>query len=161
MCIHCYKIYLNVIDKVFRYFDFTIAFSCTGSRHSFHYAADTKTVSGKHFQKHNGACIVCPYQLSANRQREISAHHSGPPLNQVHIGQFGTVSYHHGHSQIAGIHHVISKFMPGQTVRPLYGTSRWCSRYLEQSFGRLLEMFVPVNSIRDRHMQTPGLPYLR
>ena len=99
--------------------------------------------------------------ISASFQRATYAHHSGPPLNQAHIGQFGTVPYHHGHSQIAGIHHVISKFMPGQTMRPLYDTSRWCSRYLEKSVGRLLEMFVPVNSIRDRHMQTPGLPYLR
>jgi len=79
------------------------------------------------------------------------------PLNHLQLGQFGTVPYQHGHSQIASSHNALSKYMPGQTLRPLYSTTPRHLLYLEQSVSRLLEMFVPVQRIRDLHIRIPRI----
>jgi len=94
---------------------------------------------------------------SASLHDATSAHHFGTPLN---LGQFGTVSYqhiHYGHSQIAGFYQALSQYMLDQTLRHLYSTSRRHLLYLEQSFRLLLERFSPVHSIRDYHIQIPGI----
>ena len=107
---------------------YDIHLSCTGSISSIQYAADSQTGSGTHIQKDKGAGIVCSYQLPVVQH---------PPRSASHVG----------HSPISAIHHALSQHIPG----------RRHSLYLEPSVRKLLEMFARVQSIRDRHKQTPGV----
>ena len=139
--------------------------SCTGSRQSIHNATASQSGSETIIQKDNCDSVVSTNQLpvvqfqtpSSRLQDASSTHHTSTPLNHLKLGQFGTVPYQHGHSQIASSHNALSKYMPGQTLRPLYSTALRHLLYLEQSVSRLLEIFVPVQRIRDRHIRIPGI----
>ena len=140
VCKHCYEIYVTVCIVLFSGL-YAIHLSCTGSRHSIQYAADSQTGSMTHIQNDKGDGIVGSYQLPVLQHTTRSA---------SQVGQFGTVSYlhiHHGHWHIAVIHHVLSQHMSGHRH----------SLYLDPSVRQLLEMFARVQSIRDRHKQTPGV----